>query len=176
MDLERVKKIRERMSTYSIVTTMRATPMTRGDYYLMRGKKSFGGLDPEEGGFLVEIEGVNGPSNLEGFDGMVRWLSRGEFNETYGPSGTYLDRMRSELEYLRGNIRSLKAFLNSPVAKENVKTADVLISKEQLEHMERYEECLSERAKIATKKLSPKKGKDIQGKIQRGPCNSVGWF
>ena len=41
MDLEQVKEIRGRMSTYSIVTTMRAVPITRGDYFLMQGKKSY---------------------------------------------------------------------------------------------------------------------------------------
>lgn len=176
MDLGRVKEIRERMTTYPIVRMMRAVPMTRGEYHLMRGNKSYGGFDPREEGYLVEIEGEHGPTNLEGFEGGVHWLSKGEFKETYGLSGHYLDRMKMELEYLRGSIQRLKAFVDSPVAKENELTADVRIAKEQLEHMELYEACLSVRIEIATKKLSPKKWKDIQGKIKRGPCNSVGRF
>ena len=156
MDLERVKEIRERMTTYPIVTMMRAVPMTRGEYHLMRGEKSYGGFDPRDEGYLVEIEGENGPTNLEGFEGGVHWFTKGEFKEAYGLSGNYLDRMKAELEYLRGNIQRLKAFVDSPVAKEHELTADVKIAKEQLEHMELYEACLSVRIKIATKNLSLK--------------------
>ena len=58
----------------------------------------------------------------------------------------------------------MKAFVDSPVAKENELTADVRIAKEQLEHMELYEACLSVRIEIATKKLSPKKGKTYKAK------------
>ena len=159
MDLERVKEIRERMTTYPIVRMMRAIRMNKGDYYLMRGNMSFGDLDTGEEGYLVEIEGEHGPTNLEGFEGGVHWLSKGEFKETYGLSGHYLDRMKMELEYLRGNIQRLKAFVDSPVvAKGNEFTeADARIAKEQLEHMGCYEECLSERVEIAIKKLSPKR-------------------
>jgi len=168
MDLGRVKEIRERMTTYPIVRMMRAVPMTRGEYHLMRGNKSYGGFDPGEEGYLVEIEGANGPTNLEGFEGMVRWLSKTEFKHLCGMYGkNYLDRMRSELEYLRGNIQRLKAFVDSPVAKENMKTADVRIAKEQLEHMGCYEECLSERVEIATKKLSHKKEKTYKAKSNK---------
>lgn len=164
MDLGRVKEIRERMTTYPIVRMMRAVPMTRGEYHLMRGNKSYGGFDPREEGYLVEIEGEHGPTNLEGFEGGVHWLSKGEFKETYGLSGHYLDRMKMELEYLRGNIQRLKAFVDSPVAKENELTADVRIAKEQLEHMELYEACLSVRIKIDTRRFSLKKGKIYKAK------------
>ena len=164
MDLERVKEIRERMTTYPIVRMMHVVPMTKGDYYLMRGKESYGGFDPREEGYLVEIEGEHGPTNLEGFEGGVHWFTKGEFKETYGLSGNYLDRMKMELEYLRGNIQRLKAFVDSPVAKENDLTADVRIAKEQLEHMELYEACLSVRIKIDTRKFSLKKGKTYKAK------------
>lgn len=157
MDLGRVKEIRERMTTYPIVRMMRAVPMTRGEYHLMRGNKSYGGFDPGEEGYLVEIEGANGPTNLEGFEGMVRWLSKTEFKHLCGMYGkNYLDRMRSELEYLRGNMQRLKVFVDSPVAKENELTADVRIAKEQLEHMELYEACLSVRIEMANKNLTTK--------------------
>lgn len=166
MDLERVKEIRERMTTYPIVRMMRAVPMTRGEYHLMRGNKSYGGFDPREEGYLVEIEGEHGPTNLEGFEGGVHWFTKVEFKETYGLSGNYLDRMKAELEYLRGNIQRLKAFVDSPVVAkgDEFTEADVGISKEQLEHMELYEACLSERVEIATKKLSPKKEKTYKAK------------
>ena len=152
------------MTTYPIVRMMRAIRMNKGDYYLMRGKKSYGGFDPREEGYLVEIEGEHGPTNLEGFEGGVHWLSKGEFRETYGLSGNYLDRMKMELEYLRGNMQRLKAFVDSPVAKENELTADVKIAKEQLEHMELYEACLSVRIEIASRKFSPQKGKTYKAK------------
>ena len=164
MDLERVKQIRARMTTYPIVTMMRAIRMNKGDYYLMRGNMSFSDLDSGEEGYLVEIEGENGPTNLEGFEGGVHWISKGEFKETYGLSANYQDRMKMELEYLRGNIQRLKAFVDSPVAKENDLTADVRIAKEQLEHMELYEACLSVRIEIATNKSSLKKEKTYKAK------------
>lgn len=61
---------------------VRAKQMILRDYLKLRGWKTHPLDDPEENGYLVEHTD-QGPPNVSGFSGFVRWIPQGLFERDF---------------------------------------------------------------------------------------------
>lgn len=68
--------------TYVRTGRVNATPMTRGDYNVLRGWTVPEGENPDEAGFFLEEADHMSP-NVRGFTGHVSWREKGFFNTVY---------------------------------------------------------------------------------------------
>lgn len=137
---EQIEQIRMMMVTYTGTKTIKATPMTRGEYNYLRGWEVPEDEDPTDEGYLVEYP--NGGTNLEGFEGYISWSPAKQFEEAYKPSGTVLERMEIELSDLGCRILKAREFLLNPIDTDGEDRSMLSI---QLSHMVAYYEVLAQR-------------------------------
>lgn len=134
--------ISEFMKTYTGTKTIKATPMTRGEYNELRGWKVPDNEDPRDKGYLVEYP--EGGKNVDGFDGYLSWSPKKQFEDTYKISETHVDRMEIELSELSNRIEKAQKFLDdADPTIHSKKTLDML--SEQVKAMKEYQNILSKR-------------------------------
>jgi hypothetical protein len=95
---------------------MKACPMTKAEYCLLRGWPVPADEDPAERGYVVEYQD-GGKPNLEGYDGYVSWSPADVFERTYKPCGSHVERMEIEHAELSERISKLDDFLTTDTFK-----------------------------------------------------------
>lgn len=101
------------MRTYIGTKTIKASPMTRGDYNVLRGWECPDDENPADAGFLVEyVDG--GKANHPDFAGYVSWSPADVFERAYKLADTWLDRLRIEQSELSERYGKLLDYLDSP--------------------------------------------------------------
>lgn len=98
---------------YSGTKTLRAWPLTRGQYNEYRGWPVPSPEDPADAGYLVEYED-GGKANDSRHAGYISWSPADVFEKSYRPIGTHQDRVRNELADRTAELDRLSAFLGSP--------------------------------------------------------------
>ena len=135
-----MNKIKEQMRQYTGTKTIKAAPMTRGEYNKLRGWSVPENENPKDKGYIVEYMGTGNP-NVEGFDNYISWSPAKTFKSAYKVSDTYVDRMEIELDELTQKISKINKFLESDVRDEYER----VWLKGQLQAMKTYEVMLSAR-------------------------------
>lgn len=104
------------MKTYTCHKTVRAKPMTRGDYDALRGWIVPADENPSDDGYLVEyLDG--GPANVRGYENYVSWSPKDVFERGYteapAPSqrAPHEQRVVDEHVELLGRLQNLRAFM-----------------------------------------------------------------
>src|SRR3954470_20170239 len=97
---------------YQGTKTLKATPMRKAEYCLLRGWAVPADEDPAEQGFTVEYQD-GGKPNVAGFAGYVSWSPADVFERAYRPCGSYLDRLMIELVEVYQRIAKLADFIGS---------------------------------------------------------------
>jgi hypothetical protein len=104
----------DEMPLYRGTKTLRARPMSRGDYNAFRGWQMPADEDPNEAGYLVEyLDG--GKANVDGHDGYVSWSPADVFEGAYkrvpvsSELGSLLSRAEGEIVGLRRRNEVLEA-------------------------------------------------------------------
>jgi hypothetical protein len=72
------------MRLFTGTTTLKAMPLNRNAYNLLRGWTPQEGEDPREPGYLVEYQDA-GKVNVKGFAGYISWSPKDVFEKTYQP-------------------------------------------------------------------------------------------
>lgn len=139
------------MEKYTGTKEIKAKPMSRGDYNILRGWAIPANEDPKEEGYLVEYE-PNGKPNLEGYEGYVSWSPKDVFEKAYQPSETFLDRLENEYIDLSNKYYKLNSFINSAKFRDIVKddeSAELLIEQEKAMYL--YKNILLKRIRLILK-------------------------
>lgn len=103
------------MQTYIGTKTIKASPMTRGDYNVLRGWECPADENPADAGFLVEyVDG--GKANHPDFAGYVSWSPAEVFERAYKLADTWLDRLRIERDELSNRLQLLGEFIDGAEA------------------------------------------------------------
>lgn len=134
---EQIEETRMMMATYTGTKTIKAAPMTRGEYNELRGWRVPDNEDPKDAGYIVEYPG--GGTNVDGFDGYVSWSPQRQFEDAYKPSGTYVERMEIELSDLDNHIQKARELLQNHIGTDEQDTSMLYI---QLSHMKVYYDIL----------------------------------
>lgn len=100
------------MDTYTGTKTVKATPMTLGDYNVLREWKIPENENPDAPGYLVEYQD-GGKANHPMFKGYISWSPADVFEKSYWPSGTPFERVAEEKRQLDVNIGKLGTFIES---------------------------------------------------------------
>lgn len=112
MKKEEIQDIKTSMVQYTGTKTIMATPMTRGEYNVLRGWEMPADENPADPGYLVQYEN-DSKANVEGFDGYISWSPQKPFEETYRASGTYDQRLLIEMEELAKKIFKLDEYVRN---------------------------------------------------------------
>ena len=128
------------MVQYTGTKTVKAIPMTRGEYNKLRGWETPSNQDPNEGGYLVEYEPEGNP-NIEGFEGYISWSPYKPFDKAYKISATPKDRLRNEMRELDEKIADIDAACRT----EDRDNFFYQLNKIQLSAMKSYYSCLAAR-------------------------------
>ena len=136
------------MPIYQGTKTLKAHPMTRGEYNAYRGWHAPVDEDMSERGYLVEYTD-GGKANDRRHAGYISWSPADVFEKTYRLAGTFQDRVRLEAAELREKLTKLTTFIRSPRfidlhVDERTRLCD------QRDHMERYLDTLSDRIEAFT--------------------------
>ena len=100
------------MQLYTGTKQVKAKPMNRADYNILRGWQLPADEDGTDEGYLVEyVDG--GKANVEGFAGYISWSPKGVFEMAYNPCGTYKQRLQIEYYELQEKVVKLQAFVNT---------------------------------------------------------------
>lgn len=100
------------MPVYQGTKTLKARPMTRGEYNRYRGWHAPVDEDLSERGYLVEYTD-GGKGNDPRHAGYISWSPADVFEKTYRSAGTFQDRVRIELAELQERGDKLAAFVSS---------------------------------------------------------------
>lgn len=160
--------IKEQMVQYTGVKTIKAAPMTRGEYNKLRGWTVPENENPEDNGYLVEYVSTGNP-NVEGFKNYISWSPRATFIESYRISETYLDRMFIEIGDLNQKIRKIDEALISM----NLDKQERNLLKTQVQILRAYRNILSMRVDYAyTKEKESKNQKKyrVVNKLTKAVC------
>lgn len=111
MKKEEIQAVKAGMLQYTGTKTVFATPMTRGEYYALRGWEVPANEDPTDLGYLVQYEN-DSKANVEGFDGYISWSPQKPFDLAYNRSGTLKQRVFIEMEQLYRRMFLLKKYIH----------------------------------------------------------------
>jgi hypothetical protein len=128
---------------YRGTKTLKATPMTKAEYCLLRRWDVPADEDPAERGYTVEYQD-GGKPNLPDFEGYISWSPADVFEKAYQPCNNYLERMAIEHGELMDRIENLTRFVhdnNGAFVRLSSLHRDLL--KAQLRAMEAYEAVLA---------------------------------
>jgi hypothetical protein len=118
MEEKQVNLLKQGMSKYTGIKTIRAVSMTRGAYNKLRGWEVPSNEDPNDEGYLVEYTDGGTPNTTE-FEGYISWSPRGVFERAYHQTATPKQCVGYELNETMVKIRSLSNLLhNQEWAKE----------------------------------------------------------
>lgn len=136
------------MPLYQGTKQLRALMMTRGDYNAYRGWAAPDGEDQSIAGYLVEY--VDGGLPNDGrHTGYISWSPADVFEKAYRPCGSHVERMRIEFAELSDRTRKLELFIAGPQF-DGLQQDDRVLLREQLAHMEHYQNTLGKRLVRAT--------------------------
>lgn len=93
--------------------TVKATPLNRVAYNLLRGWTVPADEDPMDPGYLVEYQDGGAP-NMKGFDGYISWSPKDAFEKAYRLCETVEQRITNEHTDLKSNLEKLEAFIKGP--------------------------------------------------------------
>lgn len=108
------------MKKYIGTKALKATPMNKGDYNILRGWTMPENESPTEEGYLVEYED-GGKPNLPDYAGYISWSPKDVFENTYKCADTFLDRLHIEYRDLFDKLDKLVAFIDSGKMDETMK-------------------------------------------------------
>lgn len=131
------------MPIYQGTKTLKAHPMTRGEYNAYRGWHAPVDEDMGERGYLVEYTD-GGKANDSRHQGYISWSPADVFEKTYRPAGTFQDRVRIELAELDEKHMKLAGWLGTPAAAA-INPAELQRLRDQLDAMRDYSTILKER-------------------------------
>jgi hypothetical protein len=78
---------KETSKTYTGTKTVKAWPMTRGGYNAYRGWTIPTDEDPDEAGYMVEYEELDGKPNHPNHAGYISWSPATVFERSYHEEG-----------------------------------------------------------------------------------------
>lgn len=133
---------------YTGTKTLKAWPMSRGEYNAYRGWDAPEGEDQNVRGYLVEYTD-GGKANDSRHVGYISWSPAEVFDAAYRPSGTFQDRVRLEKEQLDEKRMGLAAFFGTPTF-EGLPQAEQQRMRDQLDAMRDYSTLLGERIEAFT--------------------------
>ena len=135
------------MKTFIGTKEILAKPMTRQAYNDYRGWELPEDEDGSDDGMLVEyVDG--GEPNHPDHKGYISWSPLDVFEKAYKVAETHVDRMRIERSELQVKCDALTAFING-AAFEILCHDEQVRLKEQIAHMAKYLEVLSQRIRAA---------------------------
>lgn len=133
MDKEKIEAIRSQMTHYTAIKLVMAVPMRRGEYNILRGRKTEEDGDPEDPGYL--IENAHGDDlNVDGFKGHISWVPKSQFSRYYQPSETVKQRLFMEMNQLYTRMFLLRKYLRG----EDPESEEYSLINIQLKNMETY--------------------------------------
>lgn len=132
--------------TYRGTKTLKAWPMTRGEYNTYRGWTPPEGEDQAVDGYLVEYAPVEGEEpNVTGHAGYVSWSPAIVFQQTYRETpDDWLSRVQDEAAELDERIGKLRAFRSTSQYADLPQNAKDLLA-EQETYMGSYSVVLHQR-------------------------------
>jgi hypothetical protein len=98
------------MKQYTGTKTIKAKPMTFGEYRELRGSSISLENEPSAPGYLVEYQD-GGKANHPDFQGYISWSPADVFENAYRLSETPADRLKAELEDLVEKVKDLAHFM-----------------------------------------------------------------
>lgn len=132
------------MQTYIGTKTIKASPMTRGDYNVLRGWELPADENGADAGFLVEyVDG--GKANHPDFAGYVSWSPADVFERAYKLADTWLDRLRIERDELSERLQMLGEFIDGAEAFKALDGDYAALLIDQRKHMAAYLDVLDRR-------------------------------
>lgn len=111
------------MKTYTATKTVKARPMTKGEYHNYRYWEV---LPSDEPGYLVEYP--DGERNHHDHKGYISWCPKEIFERYNRVSETFLDRIKIEKEDLSANLTTFSAFAQSEGFKSLSPTVQTLMT------------------------------------------------
>lgn len=129
--------------TYTGTKTLKAWPLTRGEYNEYRLWTPPEDEDQTVPGYLVEYEGDDMP-NDQRHAGYISWTPADAFNGTYRPSGTFYERLLIEGSELDVRLRKLRSFMDTPEFRA-LSPEDRNLLGAQAAHMQGYVDVLVKR-------------------------------
>lgn len=133
MDKEKIEAIRSQMTHYTAIKSVMAVPMRRGEYNILRGRKTEEDGDPEDPGYLIENAHGDDP-NVDGFKGHISWVPKSQFSRYYQPSETVKQRLFMEMNQLYIRMFLLRKYLRE----EDPESEEYSLINIQLKNMETY--------------------------------------
>ena len=135
------------MITYTGTKTLKATPMTLGDYNKLRGWDMPLDEDPKRDGYLVEYPLLEGDKpNHSSYEGYISWSPKQTFEQSYKVSETFADRLLIEVQAEASNLNKLNQFMASDTFPTlEVEDKDLMYSQQRV--MSRFVQILGKRLK-----------------------------
>lgn len=133
------------MKKYIGTKVLKAVPMNRGDYNILRGWNIPENEDPKEDGYLVEYQDGGKPNHPD-YEGYISWSPKDVFEKAYQLAETHIDRLCIEKKDLAEKFEKCSAFVRSDKFREVVKNdiqAFLLVLQREL--MGRYNQVLDYR-------------------------------
>lgn len=133
------------MKKYIGTKVLKAVPMNRGDYNILRGWNIPKNEDPKEDGYLVEYQDGGKPNHPD-YEGYISWSPKDVFEKAYQLAETHIDRLCIEKKDLAEKFEKCSAFVRSDKFREVVKNdiqAFLLVLQREL--MGRYNQVLDYR-------------------------------
>lgn len=139
------------MDHYIGTKTLKARPMTRGEYNDYREWTIPDDDDPNEAGYLVEYED-GGKANDARHDGYISWSPADVFEKAYRKrtmlfAEPHQQRVVDEKDELDERIEKLESFISSSPIFAGLPEEEKIRLQDQCTHMMRYSITLSERIK-----------------------------
>lgn len=126
-----------------------AMPMTREQYNYHQGWTMPEGENPKDEGYLVEyLDG--GKPNHKDHENYISWSPKDVFEKSYKAQGTWLDRLKVELEDEQGRLDKLSHTLNQNKPDQISEDQWVFMSRQQF-HMRMTCQILQQRIDLEQK-------------------------
>jgi len=133
------------MKQYTGTKTLKAKPMTLGEYNELRGWTQPENDSPAETpGYLVEYQD-GGKANHADFSGYISWSPADIFEKFYHPSETHQERVHEEKRELDDKAKKLSEFIGKNPLFEKLGAAEQERMKVQNDIMWQYSEVLGQR-------------------------------
>jgi hypothetical protein len=124
---------------------LRAVPMTKAEYCVLRGWAVPANEDPAQKGYTVEYQDGGEPNLTDkGFEGYVSWTPADVFENTYQECSSFLDRLRIEQSELYDRMCKLSEF-NSGHTFAALERLDQSLLEAQLNTMKAYHSLVTAR-------------------------------
>ncbi len=140
MKKEEIQAIEDSMVQYTATKTVYATPMTRGEYFKIRGWELQENESPDDSGYLVQSMNY-GIANVKGFNGYISWHPHNAFEAIYKLSGSDKDKMYIQIEQLFTDLEKVTHELSA--SDNDIETTRLLSA--QMHIIQAYHQILAMR-------------------------------